>query len=414
MAMKLRKYDNSYYAPGGSYTNYNCSGAPTGGSDYGSIYKTIDTGTIFWETGPQRFRYKVPYVRDCTHRTTDVRNEYLNFACGPNAAQYFQYNNALHGLFALSEAQLVLPTEPAHLEVRNFLAEAFESMQPSLEGSISLTNALLEFRDLPRLLTSIGKWSKLARRLRYRYKRRRKVTLQDAKEYVKTFSDSHLAYTFGLKPMIQDVKETILSLMEYRQRIDEFIKQSEEVQSKHYKKVLDDAKSTTTRYSQSFMNIKQYSTVKATLHCGMHYKYRILTDLRSDLAKLNAIRDMVGLHLNYEVIWDSIPFTFILDWIVPVGAFLRQFNQNVVKVKLDVIQCYYSYKATHVAYVRVDYSKACNEYGTRVQKQTALGSNSLYIRKKCTPESGTYFTSGARFGPTQLALSASLLITRIK
>jgi hypothetical protein len=263
-------------------------------------------------------------------------------------------------------------------------------MLPSLESDVSLTNFLLELTDFSHLLKLVTKWSGLFRK----------------------GAEAHLGWSFGIQPFIGDVKSLFDSLMNYRQRIDEFIEKAEKVQRRHYRYKFDDDNDQTLLYNGTQTKYYRHDDWGTVFHATLIYKYEIPKELYTIRGKLNAIRDMVGLRANLGVIWEAIPFSFVVDWFLPIQEFLDGLSEPLIKPKMHVIDYCYSYKSYTKSYITRHFHKKCaGDHDFSDFRKTCDAEQKVYVRRKAIPETGTYFLpDSSNFGLRQLALSSSLLI----
>jgi hypothetical protein len=59
---------------------------------------------------------------------------------------------------------------------------------------------------------------------------------------------------------------------------------------------------------------------------------------------LRAVLDTIGFELNPRIIWDALPFTFVLDWFFDVGSFLGNFKIDTLELPIEYVDSAVSYK----------------------------------------------------------------------
>jgi hypothetical protein len=136
----------------------------------------------------------------------------------------------------------------------------------------------------------------------------------------------------------------------------------------------------------------------------MNYTYRI-EGLDSDYAKFKGILDIIGLKMNAAVIWNAIPFSFVVDWFYDVGASLKsRFSSDYLNSVVTILDYCYSVKTKLIeeAWLSAPQDPECY-----------LGSieTASYIRRRALPRTdGFGISEQGRYGTKQVLLSAALLL----
>jgi hypothetical protein len=83
----------------------------------------------------------------------------------------------------------------------------------------------------------------------------------------------------------------------------------------------------------------------------MKYTYELTDSLGNrinlhdtDLLKMGAWLDSLGINMNPEIIWDLIPFSFVVDWFIKVGDWLEGFKVNHLNSSVTILDMCYSIK----------------------------------------------------------------------
>jgi hypothetical protein len=139
----------------------------------------------------------------------------------------------------------------------------------------------------------------------------------------------------------------------------------------------------------------------------MKYVYTA-PDLLEWCDKLKAILDILGLRLTPSKIWEAIPFSFVVDWFIRIGDFLEQNEEPLVKAQVTVLDYVISHKTSQTS--EREWKWRANQAGTDWQQAIDVTTKvKTYRRDVVLPDSGNTFINQGQYGPTQLALSASLL-----
>jgi hypothetical protein len=214
---------------------------------------------------------------------------------------------------------------------------AWRSMQPRFEGRISLLNFIFELKDFRDILKVAGKinYRSIAtdlESLRKVVSRARKgmslddVTVGDIPRIVKNLdyfsrglAAGYLTNEFAIKPLVRDV--TIMHQMASNAAQDaqlDFQKHGEMTNRSHYTESLFKDSDVLVAPTSNFYwrELKRESRAKFTANMEYLYSYR----KRPSIA---AIRRYWGLDLNAEVVWNALPFSFIVDYFVGISDALN-------------------------------------------------------------------------------------------
>jgi hypothetical protein len=52
----------------------------------------------------------------------------------------------------------------------------------------------------------------------------------------------------------------------------------------------------------------------------------------------------MGFELNPRIIWDAIPFSFVVDWFFNVGGFLARYKVDALELPIVLVDSFVSYK----------------------------------------------------------------------
>jgi len=265
-----------------------------------------------------------------------------------------------------------------------FNARAFSAMLPDLEQAMNLSVFLLELNDITRLKGLFTKWSGLTKKL----------------------AEGHLSYSFGVKPFISDVKKLWNTLTNHQSILEDFLERRGKVQKRYYTEGLQSDSETSPTYSPAgYTRIYHKGNDECQYWASMTYTYDC-PDIDNYWQFIQAMRQMLGLRLSASVVWELIPFSFVVDWFWRVGDFLEQFEESVYPVTVKVLEYTVTKKRTLTYRTHLKYY---DPYGVWKDTIISTGKSKFYTRRRTTPDSGTTFINRGQYGSNQLALSASLL-----
>lgn len=249
-----------------------------------------------------------------------------------------------------------LPSSLDDIDTEFLLASAFHAIVPKIETQISTLQFIAELRDLKSLVeTPLNIFRKL--------KNLPKGTFT-FRDLLKSVSQQHLSNSFGFIPTVADLTGLFDVFYATTTRFHDLWHNQGKVLTSHWTpgeeqdssnlSIEDDwvtpglaagpwVGSPTWRVSGSHV-----SSCERKFTVTVKYQYTI-TDafgnyIEKDLALVGAYFDALGLQLNPAILWDLVPFSFVVDWFVNVGDMLENLGKRNLEPSVTVLDCCYSVK----------------------------------------------------------------------
>lgn len=307
---------------------------------------------------------------------------------------------------AMRFASYMNPTEYVTPDPTDLIAQACNGMKPTLTGPLSLTNFILELRDLKLLFRTMRNTKRVISKL---LSIKRKPGESRTRALIRTLASLHLGYQFGVKPFIGDLITLFGKLTSIEETLRLYKSQCGVVQTRHWQKTLVDNEISRQILSSPYENYVCELQTNVVFNATMQYTYTV-PEIDSKYAKLKGILDLLGLKVNASVIWEAIPFSFVVDWFVGVDDFLSQFDTDYLEAQVTILDFCYSFKVNEsVAYlVGAGWSESINRSNRR---PCATVDISRYTRRRTLPDPGLFgleLVDG--FGARQVGLGAALLL----
>lgn len=197
----------------------------------------------------------------------------------------------------------------------NFALRAVEAMTPTMETGFSLGNFIYEIREVKDLIHGWGQY-------------RKKV--------MDRWSDISLNYNFGLRPFIADVISVAKAMLSFRERLAALKAGAGKLQVRHYsekEKYVTASRDWQPNSNSEAVENVSIPTLKRT--ASMTYTYQMPDIDRANL-ELYAILDSVGLNLDPAIIWEALPYSFVVDWFINAGDFLHQYRRKWVPISIYI------------------------------------------------------------------------------
>jgi hypothetical protein len=204
---------------------------------------------------------------------------------------------------------------------QGYINQTYLALKPDLT-KFSLPNDLLDIGQMKDLLKVWNRSSSL----------------------VTNLAGARLNYKFGWKPTIGDLQALLDGLLEFRGAIAKFKYGTGQIISAR-KTILNDTVVKTGNVLQDANSHRVWhAEVQRKAHGYLVYKPLPMAVVGEWDETLRAILDTVGFELNPRIVWDKIPFTFVVDWFLNVGEWLESFKHDALELPISVLQVYLQYK----------------------------------------------------------------------
>lgn len=286
------------------------------------------------------------YQRTLPYSSSDAWKVYIyDLARDVHATRYSNFKVACDSV----------STSIASVQWESLASTALQTMLPSFAAGNSFVNYVLELKDFvkvgQRLAGGVLKsWDTIAALLGYR--RSDKPGAKLAKAY--------LSYSFAWGPLYRDLVSFVNTSNAFIKRYDELIRRANKPQQSYWGTTI--AGTTTSDSLHSFgsdgptggwvgpFQGKYYWKVVLEASKGIRYsatvryRYPVPEGLRSNVGRLKALLDTLGVSLNPAIIWNAIPFSFVIDWIVNINRFLSALRVDNIDFKTEIVDFCHSVK----------------------------------------------------------------------
>lgn len=250
-------------------------------------------------------------------------------------------------------------------------AEALNFMLPSLSSGFSFLNFLWELRDFRRLWSAIMERKNILNTLVAGDDLKGKSFLRTAgSQPVSTLSKTYLNYSFAWRPFVQDIITMVKKLSSVEKELHGIWTRAGTPQTRHFKRQVfpaaDDAPTFvwdslvsqpisdfTAPFEENSLHLCSRSRwlEPGVYHATMRYSYKVPGALDHS-QRIRGYLDAFGVRLDPSIIWNAIPFSFLLDWVVNVGGFLRRLSVDNLKLETVIEDFCSSWKSE----IAVDYA----------------------------------------------------------
>jgi hypothetical protein len=143
-----------------------------------------------------------------------------------------------------------------------------------------------------------------------------------------------LMWKFGIKPLISDINQVHNTLDSINRKVNELLNKKFTVagrftdkRSDYYEAISGNHTETLGMFSRSVAT--NHTTVK-TWVCGATKRIDPSRLPGINVLKLRTTAESLGLSLDATDLWEAVPYSFVVDWFLPIQAFLEQFGRAYV------------------------------------------------------------------------------------
>lgn len=223
-------------------------------------------------------------------------------------------------------------------------------MLPQIKAELSLVNSLIELKDFKKLPLTIKRVLRLA-------KPRGRRTLR---QILGGAADGYLQWMFNLRPLISDVQALRRSLSVTQQKVKQFLSEEGLVRIRHYNS--DCGTQYPSKYEERTDNPPillctgascawqgngrvsgtskciRSVVASAQFHAEIKYHFTLSNWQRKHAYEL-ALLDKFGVNLNPSIIWNAIPWSFVVDWLANVSSWLSNFKYSNMEPNVVIHDC---------------------------------------------------------------------------
>lgn len=271
----------------------------------------------------------------------------------------------LTSLYIPDESGLRFVPNPPNLAT--LLQHAMNDMLPGLRSNLSSINSLYELKDLASVRESAHRAGDTARRVSDFLTRIGSFSGKSFRQVLRNTGDNYLQYKFNIAPLLQDIRAVWTALKRFDADVNRRLRENEKPLTHHYSmalQLLTSSEDNTTE--QIFMqenafgfnpvvNVNRQVIPEASkFHVEMEYSY-YYTALQARHALLFGLSDELGINLNPAIIWNAIPWSFAVDWVIKIGPWLDSIKLRQLEPVLNIRKCLWSIKHKRKVILSADY-----------------------------------------------------------
>jgi hypothetical protein len=256
--------------------------------------------------------------------------------------------------------------DPADLD--KLMQRALRSMLPGIKAELSLINSLYELKDfhsLPKTMKKIENvifyFDRTIKRLGKTFSRGRTL-----RQILNTAADGYLQYAFNLSPLCSDLNAVHRAIDGTSRKVNDLVTREGKPQSKHFvytwqeyedkDEVSDgylpiDPRFVPRQVDSAFQMLRSVRSYPTVFHAEVEYNYNF-TQYQREHAQMLGLLDALGVNLNPRIIWNAIPWSFVIDWVVDVNQWLDQFKLPNLEPQINMLNFLWSVKRHRIIYTK--------------------------------------------------------------
>lgn len=316
--------------------------------------------------------------------------------------------------------------------LNSLYAMAMRHMLPGIKEELSALNSLYELKDfksLPGIAKGLAKAVYKAGLIKSILNTFKGVSNLSLRELSRKSAGGFLSWKFAIAPLISDIRGIHTALNQYKTRIDALVSKTGGRRRKHFTYSWNEHETTVDEISfhgllvpdTAFRGCVTYQAVRdvvpnpSVFHAEVEYNYNY-TQYQLQNAATLALLDALGVNFSPRIIWDALPFSFVVDWVLKVGQSLDQFETKNMEPQVNIGSQLWSIKRSREIRLKVKPSfqiTALEGILDRSPVSLPVVKESIYSRRlsyQLTP--GLIETSG--LSASEFTLGAAIVIAQRK
>jgi len=310
---------------------------------------------------------------------------------------------------------------PADLD--SLKSRALSSILPIVKAELSLPNFIYELKDFKRPLLEAARvfrsssWYSALGKLGLTPQQWRNMTFS---KLLKGSAGHYLSLQFNVLPFINDIAKIRSAISRTERRINDFVSREGKPQNRHFAFSWSEFTDSTDEFvgakpgpyspfdGTDVSSTRTVSYEPSKFHVQVQYNYNY-TGYQREHALLLGQLDSLGINLNPAIVWNALPWTFVVDWVFGIGPFLDQLKVSNFEPVINIHRALWSVKRTRKIEVlkRTRISRSPSVVLT--QRKLPSVTQTAYRRSVFVPTISSILSSGLTI--KEASLGAALVIS---
>lgn len=274
------------------------------------------------------------------------------------------------------------------------------NMWPRIRAEVLSLNSLYELKDFKRLPDLLRRISSVFAQTPKWVRALAAGSRAPIREAFRLGSEAYLSNEFAIRPLLADITGVFDALMSFKKQLRKLQEEQGKRRTIYYSRPL------TTLFPELDENyllpvafyyngIRFYRKVERIwdpiFRCSMDYSF-VIPAMSQEELEVKALLDSLGVNLNPQIIWNALPWSFVIDWFVGVNRWLGNTRMNNIEPDVTIYRYNWSVKAARRITCKTKYAEG-GPFSPTVTNRTS--EEYYYYRSTRMPDWAAYVkTSG--------------------
>lgn len=308
-------------------------------------------------------------------------------------------------------------------DLDSLLGSSFLRMLPGIKPDLSIINSIIELKDMKTLRETFTHAEDILNRLTKLNNLRRSAFVNlSFRDILRRRSSDYLQLKFNLQPLYSDIKGVFDAFRSWSRKTMLLLAQAEKLNTHHISININEYDTVSHSFESSDWHVpdlefgtnfyqlirsskshRKVSYAASQFHLEMEFQYTF-SKLQREHARLFTLMDQLGVNLNPAIVWNAIPYSFVVDWVLGVNKYLNTLAVREMEPAVNIRRCLWSIKRSRSIECSFDllYGPAANPASTVTED--------AYKRVLCWPSPASLIASG--LSSTEVSLGAALVFSR--
>jgi hypothetical protein len=233
------------------------------------------------------------------------------------------------------------------------------------------------------------------------------------RQLVRRSSGTYLAWKFGIAPIISDMTRVQKSLPQLRQQFSKHIEQKPFRASKVVPYLVNYVPYADVQTQNGYEKVSHPNHGEVLIPPSVRYVLVVRPVVRYETAFFQTLDYFLAKYATSpaSLIWEKIPFSFIVDWFVDLRGTLRAIDKSVGYSPYEIISFTRSYSYALKTYVERIHRSPCD--GTQLLHMSMGNVEYRHYERSVVSSAPIGPVLRPRFGKSQAGISAALISQKL-
>jgi hypothetical protein len=243
-------------------------------------------------------------------------------------------------------------------------------------------------------------------------------------QLIRTGADGYLQAQFNIFPLLSDIAGVKSAIQNTLHQINKLRQREGKRNTRHFtenlRDVFEDNEDTTDYVIPDGSFVGSNRARRYVYHtdpkfvASIQYSYS-LPGLPEHVQNLAGLLDALGVNLTPKIIWNAIPWSFVVDWVLGVNQAIDRFGTRNLEPVVNIHKFCYSVKVQRSVSTSIELGHD-SPVGPSVWQSVCTVNEKAYVRKNVYLDADDLYRSLSLSGlsPKEFSLAGALFASRIK